>query len=330
MKKLLLLPLGIIAILMGLWSAYWWIGKSAMLNALSEARADLAEDGITLKADDVKVRGYPLRYRAVLTDMRIEGPKGSFTPQIINITAEALRPTVWTLSADKTVRIGLRGNSGQNWVFDLNGDMMRVEFGSSISGKLKSVKAEFTNLRAVPVSGGPPPVLALGSGKIDLSPSLPPLTQGLRAVFDISDITLAPGAGGNLQQAFGDKIARVNGSGIAEGLVSLDNKDVALWQTSGAMTVPDFDMSWGDVGFIGNVDLQMGEGGANGAAALGVNDADALLSAFVSGGLLSQNQALAGQFLLMAAPRDDGGRIVLTFPIEDNAITLLGQTLHKF
>jgi hypothetical protein len=326
MKKLLLLPL----ILVGLWSAYWWMGKSAMLNALADARADLAKDGITLMAPDVKIAGYPLHYRATLTDMRLEGPKGSFTPQIINITAEALRPTVWTLSADKTARISLRGNQGQNWVFDLDGDEMRVELGSSVSGKLKSVKADFTNLRAVPVSGGPPPILALGSGKIDLSPSLPPLTDGLRANFDISGITLAPGAGGKLQQAFGDTITRINGSGIAPGLASLDNKDMAAWQTAGAVTVPDFNMSWGEVGFIGNVDLQMGESGANGAAALGVNDADALLSAFVSGGLLSQNQALAGQFLLMAAPRDDAGRIVLTFPVEDNALTLLGQTLHTF
>ena len=329
MKKLLLIPI----LLGALWSAYWVIGKSTLLKALTQAQSDLAQDGITLSAPNVKIKGYPLRYHAVLTDLSLSGAKGTYTPEIINISADALRPTVWTLSAGKSARIRLAGKDGHFWVFDLTADKMRLEFGSSISGKLKSVNAEFQNLEAAPVSGGPPPLTAIDSGFVRLTPSAAPLQDGMQAAFDISGIELAPGGAAVLQKAFGNRVDRLQGTGFAQGLISLAPDDIELWEQSGAVTVPDFTLHWGPVGFIGDVDLDMGSGGsggANGAATLGISDGDALLAAFVQSGFLTQGQAMAGQFLLMAAPRDDQNQIVLTFPIQDNAVTILGQTLHKF
>jgi len=107
-------------------------------------------------------------------------------------------------------------------------------------------------------------------------------------------------------------------------------KDVNAWQQAGAMTVPDFAMNWGKVSFHGEVDLQMSPPGANGAATLGVSDADALVQSFVEAGMISQNQALGATFLLMAAPQDAQGRTVLTFPVQNSALTLFGQKLHQF
>ena len=333
MKTLLLIP----AVLFGLWSAYWVAGKNVLVGALDGAKSELSEDGIALSTKEVKVTGYPMRYQAVLSDVNVSGTNGSYQAELININASALKPTVWTLSADAPARIQFTGKDGQDYDFILAGEDMRVELGSSIAGKLKSIHVTMRGLKAVAAAGGlAPPIIGIENGEISISPTTAPLQGGMNAVFDISGVTLADKAGGDLQRAFGPYVGRIQGTGVAAGLASLDADDIAIWENSGGVTVPDFAMDWGKVSFHGAVDLDMrtspatGKSGANGAATLGVSDADALIQSFVQAGMLTQGQAIAGSFLLMAAPTDEKGRIVLTFPVVDNALTLFGQTLHKF
>ena len=327
MNKLLLLP----ALLFGAWSAYWFVGKNTLIGALAEAQTDLREDGIELSTANIKVKGYPLRYQAALSGVDVKSETSHYSAEVVSLKASALKPTVWTLSADKPVRIQMRGNQGQPYDFILAGEEMRVELGSSVTGKLKSVQAAMRGLKAVAAPGGlAPPVIAIDAGTVSIAPSAAPLQSGMSARFDISGVRLGDKAGGDLQRAFGPFISRIQGTGVAAGLASLDPDDMELWQNTGAVTVPDFAMNWGKVGFHGEVDLDMSPSGANGAASLGVSDADALVQTFVEAGMLTQGQALGATFLLMAAPQDAEGRTVLTFPVQNNALTLFGQTLHTF
>lgn len=327
MKKLLLTPV----LFCGIWSAYWVVGKNTLMGAIAEAKTELSADGIALSTADIKVSGFPLSYQAALSDVTLTSQSGSYSAERVQINASALKPTVWTLTADTPARIQMKGKDGQNYDFILAGEEMRVEMGSSVTGKLKSVNVKMRALKAVAAPDGlAPPIIGVESGTISISPSAAPLQDGMSARFDISGVRLASKAGGNLQRAFGPFIPRVKGTGLATGLATLEAEDIAKWQKAGAVTVPDFALTWGKVGFLGEVDLDMGATGANGAATLGVTDADALLEAFVDAGMLSQREAMAGTFLLMAAPTDAQGRIVLTFPVQDNALTLFGQTLHKF
>ena len=334
MKKILLTPV----VLFAIWSAYWVIGKNTLMGAFAEAQTDLREDGIELSAANIKVKGYPLGYQAALNDVSVKSDNSQYSAELINIKASALKPTVWTLTADKPVHVKMRGNDGQPYDFILAGEEMRVELGSSVTGKLKSVHAVMRGLKAVAAPNGlAPPVIGIETGELSISPSAAPLQEGMSTHFDFSGVRLGHKAGGDLQRAFGPLIPRVHGTGLAAGLASLEADDVAKWQTNGAITVPDFALDWGKTSFLGEVDLDLsatptsGENGvANGAATLGVTDANALIQAFVEAGMLTQGQALAGSFLLMAAPVDAKGNTVLTFPVQDNALTLFGQTLHKF
>ncbi len=306
------------------------VGKNALVKALSQTQSDLAQNGITLSTPSVKVTGFPLRYRAALTDLSLEGPKGTYQTGRVNISADAFRPTQWTLSSDSTARIDMRGNNGERWLFDLSGEDMQVKLGHSLSGKLISVDMTMHDVIATPVIGDAPPITAIKNAVIKLNPSVAPLQSGTSAVFDIAGVTLSPKAAGDLQRVFGSDITRIKGSGLATGLASLEPEDTALWKQSGALNVPDFVLDWGKAGFVGQVNTVMGASGANGKAVLGVADADALMQAFIDAGIISQQQALAASFFMMAAPRDDQDRIILTMPVQDNALTLFGQTLHKF
>ena len=327
MKKLLLLPV----LTFAAWSAYWVIGKNTLMGAIAEAQTDLQQDGIELSTQTIKVKGYPLNYQASLSGVDIKSESSHYSADSISLTASALKPTVWTLSADQPVRVQMRGNQGQLYDFILSGEEMRVELGNSVSGKLKSVQATMRGLKAVAMPDAlAPPVTQIEAGTLSLVPSAAPLQNGMSARFDFTNIALGDTAGGDLQRAFGANISRLQGTGVAAGLSSLEAKDVNAWQEAGAMTVPDFAMNWGKVSFHGEVDLQMSPPGANGAATLGVSDADALVQSFVEAGMISQNQALGATFLLMAAPQDAQGRTVLTFPVQNSALTLFGQKLHQF
>lgn len=328
MKKIF----AIIFVLLAAWCAYWFVGRQTLIGALNEAKSEMAADGVEMRTSDIRVSGFPLTYRAQLSDLDITGRKGGrYQAKLVNINASALKPTVWTLSADTPARVQFTGNEGQPYDFILAGEEMRVEMGSSVTGKLKSIHVTMRGLKAVASAGGlAPPVIGIEAGELSISPSVAPLQDGMSARFDISGVTLADKAVGDLQRAFGSKIGRVTGTGLATGLATLEPEDIEAWQTSGAVTVPDFALEWGQVSFFGDVDLNMSQAGANGDATLGVSDADALIESFVDARMLSQSQAMGATFLLMAAPRDEQGRVVLTFPVENSAITLLGQVLHQF
>lgn len=327
MKKLLLIPLISIAA----WSAYWVVGKNTLMSAFDAAKTDLSQDGIDLSTTEIKVTGYPMRYEAVLSDVSVKGNGASYQAELINIQASALKPTVWTLAADKPARIQYKGKDGKDYDFILAGEEMTVEFGSSIAGKLKSIQVMMRSLKAVAAPDGrAPAIIGVDNGKISARPSAAPLQGGMNASFDLNGVTLANKAGGNLQRAFGSYVGRIKGTALATGLASLENDDVTAWQNAGAITVSDFTMNWGKVSFYGEVDLTFSPSGANGLATLGVSDANALIQSFVEAGMLTQGQAMAGSFLLMAAPTDSKGRVVLTFPVVNDALTLFGQTLHTF
>lgn len=329
MKKSI--PFLVLGFAAALWSGYWFMGRSAIVQGFAEAQDNLAKDGITLTASDLKVRGYPLNFKTDLTDTVLSGAEMHIEPKLVQISAKAYRPNIWTLSSDKPTRIKLQGANGENWDFFLTGEQMRVEMHSTASGKLQALDADMKSLKAIAApNGGLPPITAVEIGTAQLMPNEAPIQEGMRTAFNIRGVKLADGAAGNLQRAFGDFISRIEGTGVATQLASLDTDDIDLWKQGGGLTIPDFELDWGDVSFIGEVNIDMSAGRANGVATLGVKDADALITAFVNAGLLNQTQALGATFLLMAAPKDAQGRTVLEFPIVDNAITLLGQTLHQF
>lgn len=327
-KSIPFLCLGLAA---ALWSGYWFMGSSAIVNTFAEAQDSLAEDGISLTASDLKVRGYPLNFKTDLTDTVLSGAEMRIEPKLVQISAKAYRPNVWTLSSDKPTRIKLQGAKGETWDFFLTGEKMRVEMQSTVSGKLQSVDANMKSLKAIAApNGGVPPITAVEIGALKLVPNEAPIQDGMRTAFNIRGVKLADGAAGNLQRAFGSFISRIEGTGVATQLATLDSDDIDIWKQGGGLTIPDFELDWGDVSFIGEVNIDMSAGRANGVASLGVTDPDALITAFVNAGMLNQTQALGATFLLMAAPKDAQGRTVLEFPIVDNAITLLGQPLHQF
>ena len=328
MKKII----AVIFVLLAAWCAYWFVGRQTLIGALNDAKSEMAADGLNMRISNIRVSGFPLKYQAQLSDLDITGRDGGrYQAELVNINASALKPTIWTLSADTPARVQFKGSEGQLYDFILAGEEMRVEMGSSVTGKLKSVHVTMRGLKAVASAGGlAPPVLGIEAGEVSISPSVAPLQDGMSARFDVSGVTLADKSVGDLQRAFGSNIGRVTGTGLATGLATLEPEDIEAWQTSGAVTVPDFALEWGQVGFFGEVDLDMSQLGANGEATLGVSDADALVESFVDARMLSQSQAMGATFLLMAAPTDPQGRVVLTFPIENSAVTLFGQVLHQF
>lgn len=60
------------------WSAWWWIGASAQRAALEGWLEARRADGWTAEADALRVGGYPNRFDAVLSGLRLADPRGGW------------------------------------------------------------------------------------------------------------------------------------------------------------------------------------------------------------------------------------------------------------
>ncbi len=57
------------------WSAFWFIGRAAQVEAIERWTEDRREDGWTAEYADLTIAGYPNRYDAALTDLTLGEPK---------------------------------------------------------------------------------------------------------------------------------------------------------------------------------------------------------------------------------------------------------------
>jgi len=65
------LPLAIVLVLAGLWSAYWFIASGIAEDRLASERQKLAEQGVMLACTEEKWGGYPFRFEFSCTSPRI-------------------------------------------------------------------------------------------------------------------------------------------------------------------------------------------------------------------------------------------------------------------
>jgi len=66
----------IVIVLVGLYSAYWFVGSSATQRAAAAQLNDLSNAGWTVDYADLDTAGYPSRFDTTLTDLRMIGPDG--------------------------------------------------------------------------------------------------------------------------------------------------------------------------------------------------------------------------------------------------------------
>ena len=316
----------ITALVLGGYAAYYFTLRAGLSKALTTAQTEFAEDGITLSLPNATYSGFPLSVRATLTEAQISGPDGSVRTETATLSASPFSPTRWTLQSRGDMRVDWRADADTRYLFDVSPSLVRGDFGASLSGQLKSVRLTGFKLSATPVIGTPPPLRAVDSVVIDIKPNNGDMSFDASVVNAFFDRNTAR----DIQRIFGPHIKALSISGTLNGLSALDDDTFTQWQKSGTFNVADSDLIWGDGQFKSTINMTLTEGRPTGTMTLKVRDAQSLLDGLIAAGTLNANAALAAQFALMAAPRDETGLVVLTLPITDGDVRLFGQRIYRF
>jgi hypothetical protein len=90
------------------WSGLWWQGIEAFDQRVERLRGDLVAAGFSLSSDAVSYGGFPYRFIAETTDLRVEHPSGVwFAAPRVRLTTLPLQERHMVLEAGRESRAGL-------------------------------------------------------------------------------------------------------------------------------------------------------------------------------------------------------------------------------
>jgi len=304
--------------------AYYFALYQGLKRTLTQAPALYAQQGTTLTLNDIDYSGFPLNVRANLTSPQAEYATGSIRAETLMLSASVLNPTQWTLHTKGDLRLDMKMNGGKRYLFDISPSLIRGVFDASFSGELTGVRLTGFKLTATPVIGQAPPIRAIDELSVDISPS--PL--GMIYTLNTKDIFLDRESAKQWQRVFGPHIHHLKAKGTAKNLKTLSDLSVSEWKKDGSLNISDSELLWGETTFKSLLDLNLKGSATSGEAVLKLREPEKLIKTMVETGLLDSGAAMMAQFLLMAAPRDEEGLVELPLPIENGAITFLGQRLY--
>ncbi|MBW3617264.1 MAG: DUF2125 domain-containing protein [Proteobacteria bacterium] len=155
-RNWLLIPSGLAAIGLVAWSAYWWIARDRLLDALDQAVAAQEAQGRRIEWASRRVEGYPFRLKLVLQQARVASPSGwAVRAPRLEAQANAYRLTRWVASAPDGVVV-LRPEAGP---LHVQGRLLRASL-SGVNSVPPRISVEGADLRFVPLEGAEPFLLA--------------------------------------------------------------------------------------------------------------------------------------------------------------------------
>ncbi|MGZ9811196.1 DUF2125 domain-containing protein [Pseudoroseicyclus sp. H15] len=85
---------GLVLVLAALYAGYWVVGRTGVTRGAEALQTNLAEEGVALEWDELRVRGFPSRFDTILTEPRAEDPEAgiAWSSPFLQIMALSYRP----------------------------------------------------------------------------------------------------------------------------------------------------------------------------------------------------------------------------------------------
>jgi len=223
-------------------------------------------------------------------------------------------------------RIDMRGPKGERWLFDARPFNIDMTAKAGFDGTLESFDLIGTQLKTQAVIGTLPPIIAIDEARLIATP------QGGNMQYDLSleNIFLEKDAALNLQKIFGPRIESLNGTALAIGLTSLDDKVIELWKKTGQITGEDWELSWGGSVFQGEFDLKLTDTGPSGIIRIEVDNINQFISRLEDAAIFTPGQARNAKLAIILLPVNQNGRQEITLTLREGFLTLFGQKVFEF
>lgn len=112
-RKGLILPLAALAVLVALWTVWWFVLAGQVERQIATRTAALRDAGWTIRHGEMKVSGWPYRVRVVFPDASLQAPSGhGLVAAGLAAEANAWNPDKWVAVAPGAVTL-IRPDKGQ-------------------------------------------------------------------------------------------------------------------------------------------------------------------------------------------------------------------------
>lgn len=310
---------------------YWAIGRNVMVKTITAQIEEKQSEGYKVAHKGLSVGGFPLKFRAQLSDPDIASPRAIGKPWSIKaddwrIEALVFSPLKWTGTHRGEARIDVRGPKGERWLFDARPLNIDMTARAKINGDLRALDIIGKNFKTQAVIGTLPPIVAIDEARLAAAPA----KTDMRYDININNIYLEKNTLVNFQKIFGPRIENITGAALAIGLTSLDDETIETWQENGQITSEGWEVSWGGTLLQGGFDLKQSQKGLSGVIRIEVNDINALISRLQEASIFTAGQARNAKLASVFLPVNQNGRQELTLNLRDGFLTLFGQKIYAF
>lgn len=314
-----------------LFCAYWAIGRNIIIDTVSTQINTYQGEGYKVVHKGLSIGGFPLKFRARLSEPDIAAPRGLEKPWSIkadDLRMEALsfNPFKWSATHRGEARVDMRGPKGERWLFDARPFNVDMTARAGLNGELKAVDIIATKLSAQAVIGTLPPIVAIDGVRINVASVETDMRYGLM----VKNIYLEKETLKDFQKLFGPHIESLEGSALAIGLTSLEQNAVDAWKKNGRLISEGWSLYWGGTEFRGGFNLTQSETGLSGVIRIEVDDVSALISKLEEAEIFSTRQARNAALAAALLPRGESGRQEITLTLREGFLTLFGQRIYEF
>ncbi|NDU99915.1 DUF2125 domain-containing protein [Pseudoroseicyclus tamaricis] len=85
---------GLVLVLALLWSGYWVVGRTGVVRGAEALQTEMAQEGVTVAWEELRVRGFPSRFDTILDAPRFEDPEAGIAwgAPFLQVMALSYRP----------------------------------------------------------------------------------------------------------------------------------------------------------------------------------------------------------------------------------------------
>ncbi len=310
MRKIII----ILILIIGAWTAYWFVAKGAIAKGAAQTITDYRAQGYAIEHSPLKFSGYPLRFKTDAGPLMIETPDSPLGKaglrarlETAKLSAAAYAPASWTLTHSGAAQFDMP-IAGARWIFDTKSESADINAKTRLSGELAKLDIIARGVSVTSTGADAPPVKSLGA--LDYA-----FTQkGKTASYDLTAdaVTLAAGATGRLGQALGEEIERISG------VLSVTDYGSATPGYSSER----FNVLWGKADLGGGFNLSRSPAGLSGKIALNVNNEQTLISELTRKGILSSGEAMIAGLMIGNLPKAEDGRRQMSLTVTNNVVSL--------
>lgn len=332
LPRLIILALLLMLLLMGTWIFL----RNTLVKGLITNIASLESQGYEISHGGLTVEGFPLSLNASSRDILVRAPISSMPDPTkswsvkmdnVNVQSATVTPLSWDISHSGQMRIDMRGQAGERYMFDVTPADIEARAAVSARGTLKSARFDMARAQLDSLVGTPPVISKIEylDGDIKVEDTI------ARITLHAEDLRLSPKIPSVLDNILGRKLA------LAELNANIDNWPLMeasggdAWKAAGGrISSEHWAVLWGKADMTGSFDISFKNGKPEGKIQIRIKDPKPLINKITATGLIPAQYSSTINTLINLQETEDDGRKAVNLTIKSGTVKMGFITLFEF